>query len=93
MKMMVFSVFDKIAGAFLPPFYARSRGEAIRSFGEAANDPKRFLRHAADYSLVYHGEWDDNSGVFVTVDPERIIGAHELIDDDSSASQALPARS
>lgn len=83
MKTLIFSVYDKAVGAFLPPFYVRSRGEALRSFSEACNDGKHnFNRHAADYSLMFLGYFDDTSGMFSTADPTRIVGAYECVADD-----------
>ncbi|AXH73253.1 MAG: nonstructural protein [Microviridae sp.] len=79
----VFSVYDKAVSAFLPPFQCRSKGEAIRSFTEAVNDPnKSFGKYATDYSLMGLGTWDDNSGMFLSHDPVRVIGANEVIDSD-----------
>lgn len=83
MIMQVFTVFDKAVGAHLQPFFCRSKGEALRSFTEAVNDPKNnFNRHSADYTLVYLGTYDDNSGLFATQDPVRIISAQELVVED-----------
>lgn len=82
MKHQVFSVYDKAVAAYLQPFFSRSRGEALRSFTDACNDPKsNFGRYALDYSLVYLGEFDDISGVFDGTDPQRVIGANEVIAD------------
>jgi predicted acyl esterase len=80
MKLHVYSVFDKAVGAYLQPFYARSNGEALRSFSEACNNgSSQFAKHAIDYTLVRLGEWDDCSGLFVTVDPQRVISASEVV--------------
>ncbi|QCQ84863.1 nonstructural protein [Blackfly microvirus SF02] len=84
MKMQVFSIFDKAVSAYLPPFYTRSKGEAVRSFSEAANDPSsQFNKHMLDYSLMFMGEWDDNSGEFTGVQPVRVLSAHEVIEEKS----------
>lgn len=80
MKLHVYSVFDKAVGAYLQPFYARSNGEALRSFTEACNNGDSvFSKHALDYTLVRLGEFDDNSGVFNTVEPQRVVSATEVI--------------
>ncbi|QCQ84766.1 nonstructural protein [Blackfly microvirus SF02] len=92
MKLLIFSVFDKAVGAFLQPFYCRSKGEAIRSFTEVVNDPKReFGRYSSDYSLMYHGEFDDSSGMFASGDTVRVIGAHEVIVDPIVQGGDTPA--
>ena len=64
--MMLFSVFDKKVGAFMPMFPARAKGEAIRMVSDAAADPQgQFIKHLEDYSLFQIGEFDDRSGKFV----------------------------
>lgn len=80
MKLHVFSVLDKAVGAFLQPFYARSKGEALRSFTEACHDEKSlFAKHGTDYLLMYLGEFDDVTGLFTTGEPERLLGAFEAV--------------
>lgn len=80
MKLHVYSVFDKAVGAYLQPFYARSQGEALRSFSEAANNgTSNFAKYPLDFTLVRLGEFDDNSGVFLTNDPVRVVSAAEVM--------------
>lgn len=80
MIMKCYSVFDVKAEAYLQPFFARSHGEAIRSFESAVADEKHeFNRHAEDFSLFYVGEWDDSNASFdVTVVPMLLSKAHEV---------------
>ncbi|AKI26924.1 DNA binding protein VP5 [Gokushovirinae Fen672_31] len=78
MRLGIYSVLDKAVGAYLRPFYTRSKMEAIRSFSDAVADEKSdFGKHAEDFVMMYHGEFDDNSGVFYPVDPQRVISAIE----------------
>lgn len=80
MIVHMYSIYDKVTGAFMHPFYARSRGEAIRSFSDAANDEKSQLsRHVNDYSLYIVGEFDDASGVITPVAVDRVINAREVV--------------
>lgn len=80
MKLSVFTVYDAAVGAFMTPFFTRSRGEAIRSFTEAVNDPKTgFHKNASDYTLFMLGTFDDAGGQFDTAPPERVIAALELV--------------
>lgn len=92
MKLLCFSVHDGAVKAFLPPWYARARGEALRQFVEACNDDKsNFKKFAADYTLMYLGEFDDASGTFEGASasgPERVIGALEVIEE--RGVQVLP---
>lgn len=79
MIMFAYSVKDNAVGAFLPIFFARSKGEAIRSFVSACSDDKhQFALHPHDYVLFGVGEFDDLSGLLKPYEPERIIGAHEV---------------
>lgn len=80
----MFSVLDSAVKAFLPPFFCRTKGEAIRSFSEAANNKEhQFYRHSADYTLYYLGDFDDASGIVTsTMGPERVISAREVIETD-----------
>lgn len=80
MIMQIFSVLDKAASAFLPPFYSRTKGEALRSFGDALTDEKHaFTTHPDDYVLYRLGEFDDNSGIMACGEPERIVSAREML--------------
>jgi hypothetical protein len=78
MQLYVFSVYDKAVGAYLQPFFSRSKGEALRQFMEACADEKAmFGKHASDFTLMYLGMYDDVSGLFDTSEPERLLGALE----------------
>lgn len=89
MQLLVFTVYDKAVGAFLPPFYVRSKGEALRSFTEACNDRShQFFKHSSDYTLMWCGEFDDQSGLFSVTDPSRVISAFEVVMDDPFAESA-----
>jgi hypothetical protein len=83
MILQVFSVYDKAVHAFMQPFYARSKGEALRSFTEACNqEAHNFNKHSADFSLMLMGEFDDSSGIFSCTDPSRVVSAAEVLIDD-----------
>jgi len=80
MRMLGFSVFDRKVEAFLPIFFARSKGEALRSLGDAVSDPNhQFAKHASDYILYQVCIFDDQSGLVDRVH-EIIIAVHELQD-------------
>lgn len=84
MKLQVISVFDDAAKAFLPPFFVRSKGEAIRSFCDAVLDEKhQFHRHREDYILYSLGEFDDRDGT-ITFDsaPTRLLLGVEVEQDN-----------
>jgi len=65
MITQVFSVFDTRAGVYMNPMYFANKGYAIRSFEDAVNEhTHQFHRHAADYTLVHLGQYDDLTGKF-----------------------------
>ena len=80
MRLHVYAVYDKAVSAFLPPFYARSRGEALRGFTAACNDTKhQFALHPDDYVLYSLGEFDDESGFHSASEPQRVVSARESL--------------
>jgi len=70
MKLTVLAVRDCKADAFLQPFFALSRGVAIRSFAEAAKPASPgeashdFAKYPDDFSLFELGTFDQAEGVF-----------------------------
>lgn len=81
MIMHVFSVYDAAVSAYLPPFFCRSRGEAVRSFTEACNNREhQFWKHAGDYHLFRLGEFDDANGTFTCGVPGRVLSALEVVE-------------
>jgi len=80
MNLKVFAALDAVVGAFLQPFFCRSRGEAIRSFEAAVTDGKSQLSaHSKDYSLYEIGEWSDDDGKLLPIEPQRICGGADFI--------------
>lgn len=76
MTLMVFSVYDSKAEAYLRPFFAETRGLAIRSFRDAANDGDASIsKHAADYTLFRVGVFDPVTGVLEACTPESLGNA------------------
>lgn len=83
MILLVFTVYDQAVKAYNAPMFMRSKGEALRSFADAANDEKSNIhRFSRDYSLWYVGTFDDSNCAFEVVPPERLVGAHEVLYDD-----------
>ena len=59
----IFAVLDKVAKAFMNPFYFHTKGEAHRSFGDAIKDEKTSLAaHPADYELYALGTFNPRDG-------------------------------
>ncbi|QCQ84686.1 nonstructural protein [Blackfly microvirus SF02] len=75
----IYSVFDSAISAHLPPFFARSEGEAIRMIGQAVNDPASgFHKHAKDYTLVCLGSFDDATGDVVAENRSNVLNLASL---------------
>lgn len=65
MKVKVFAIYDSKAEAYLPPFFMKSKGEAIRALTSHVNDPQHnFNKYAADFTLFELGSWDDSNTTF-----------------------------
>lgn len=61
--LQVFTVFDEKAGAFLRPFLARSRAEALRMFQDTCRDDTTLLaKHPEDFTLFLCGSFDELTG-------------------------------
>lgn len=85
MRLEMYAVRDKQVGAYMVPFFCRTRGEAIRSFTDAVGDKNtQFCKYPADYHLFYLGEFDDAGGVLEAVagGPQPVIGALEVAPSD-----------
>lgn len=68
MKLIIFSVFDSKADAFITPFFSPTVAVGVRSFATAANDPNcQFAVHPGDYSLFELGEFDQEKGSVTTL--------------------------
>jgi len=63
MRMTGFSIYDKKAEAFGPPFFQPTPSMGIRTFGDLVKDPNSpFSKHYRDYELYKVGEFDDSTG-------------------------------
>lgn len=63
MKLVMFSVYDSKVEAWMPPFFMRSKGEALRAWSQTVNDGQSAMsHHPADFSLMEIGNFDDENG-------------------------------
>lgn len=106
MNYKVFSIFDSKAEAFLRPFFSQTLGVCRRSLGEAMNDPRsEFSKYPHDYLLWEIGEFDDEIGQLVPIQPinhglvsvlarEYIVSTSETLRSSPDAvSDAAPVQS
>ena len=62
MRLKCYTVYDGKVAAYLPPFYCRADGEAIRMFAESVmSEGHQFAKHPEDFTLFYIGEYDDET--------------------------------
>lgn len=81
-KYAICSVYDAAVKAFMQPFFARSKDEARRSFGDACRDPKLdFGKHPMDFSLHYIGEWDDVGLIVAKPQSDLLMEARDCVPD------------
>lgn len=74
MNLLMAAIRDKKSLAFMQPFFARTKPEAIRAFADAVNDPKtQFHGHPGDYHLFAIGVFDDDTGEIVSLKTEELI--------------------
>lgn len=79
MKLKAYSVRDGAVEAYLPPFFARSDGEAKRSFIQACKTGS--MKNMEVYYALFHiGYYDDNTGELTsTSQPSRLMTGLETI--------------
>ena len=92
--MKMYSIYDRVANAYVQPFYAVNHGSALRSFTEAANSNDSNINKAPhDYILYYVGEWDEATGQIEADIPEKLVHGNEVIDPQRvTASTDLAAK-
>lgn len=88
----VYTVRDDKAEAYLPPFYCRTDGEALRLFTTAANDADHnFCKFAGDFHLFLIGTWDELSGKLKPLDaPKHLVCAIDMRNDQVGAPPLVP---
>ncbi|WNK13955.1 MAG: nonstructural protein [Microvirus sp.] len=77
MELNVYTVLDLKVKAYGQPYYARTRGEAIRSFQTSINNSSTenmWAKYPTDYCLYEIGTWDDNAGKFTMHETPSNLG-------------------
>lgn len=66
----LFSVYDEKAQVYLPPFVAKTTGEADRIFDSVIKDGSSTIAHyPSDHSLYKIADYDDSSAQIIPVTP------------------------
>jgi len=81
MKLHMFSVYDKKAAAFLPPFFLPTTAMAQRVFKDCVQDAEhQFGKHPEDYTLYFCGAFDDANGVMESMtEPQLVLSGLSVI--------------
>ena len=86
MKLMMFCVHDTASGVYDRPWCCRSVGEALRSFGDIAQDKSHPIgKHPEHFRLFKVGEFDDNSGKIKGIPAEHVVNAIDFIEEGVSS--------
>jgi hypothetical protein len=60
MLMSVFAIYDSGVSAWRMPIFARNKGEALRSWVDAVNNPQYdYSKYPQDFTLFELGTFDD----------------------------------
>lgn len=83
MLFTVFSIYDSAISTWLPPMYARNKGEMLRNFADGVQDVNsKLAKHPGDYALFELGTWDDDKCVFTVLKaPIRLCMALDFVKD------------
>lgn len=66
MHLQAFTIYDTQAESFLPPFFARTQSEALRTFDQLCKDPQSlFSKYPEHFRLYNCGEFHQDTGVVV----------------------------
>lgn len=78
MKTLMYSVYDRVAGAYLDPFHAPNEAFAVRVFTNACKQVDHpFCRNPEDYALFHVGEFIADTGGLSGIEPRRIFTGTE----------------
>lgn len=88
MLLSMFAIYDTAVQTWRSPVFARSRGQILREFADAANNPQtEFAKHPADYVLFELGTFDDDKCEFnLLAAPVRICIAMDFVKTQTQSS-------
>lgn len=82
MEMIMVAIKDRALDAYMRPFFAQTKGQAIRMFTDEINNKESPMqKHPDDYDLWYLGTWNDQDGQLNDQKPEQLaIGKNSSLD-------------
>lgn len=80
MKMVMFSMFDAAAAAFLPPVFLRTEAVMLQSLRDLPKkEPQHpLVQHPEQYTVFVLGEFEDSDGSLKVRPPEAVINLKVL---------------
>lgn len=83
-QLRAFSVYDQKAGAYLQPFFMKTKQMALRAIGDLVNDfSHSFSQHKEDYTLYEVGVFDETTGIIAAPDaPQVMCNLVELFEEE-----------
>ena len=79
--MKCYTIHDAAAQYFLPPFFAKTDEQAKRMFAGSLGDT---FPHRSDFILFRIGEFDDDDGLFVSQEPEKVLAGISIPDHNTT---------
>lgn len=74
MKMVLVAIKDRALQAYMRPWFAQTKNQAIRMFqDEVNNNQSPMFNHPDDYDLYYLGNWDDETGQVTDQQVEQLF--------------------
>jgi len=91
--LLMFSVRDAKADAFMRPFFAQSEGIAVRGFTDEVNrEGSELGKHPEDYALFKVGEFLEDEGMVTPLtQPVQMITAIRVVVRESIGSVSVKA--
>ncbi len=68
MNQAICTIYDSKAEAYHTPLFFQSKGQAVRSFSDAVNEPTQkseIARHPEDFTLFIIGTFDERNGKLI----------------------------
>lgn len=82
----VYSIYDKKALIYNPPYFAHNDGTAVRIVADSMAQGTSLARHPADYAVFKVGEFNDQTGgIVATTPPQFTVELVSLLDKKQQA--------
>lgn len=84
MKLNIYAIYDKAVNAYMRPFFLQADGQALRAFGDMANDKDHDIgAHPEDFSMFRIATFDDGTAEIDVCEPQCLARAHEIVNRES----------